>query len=480
MSLKDLADQTGKDLDNLFDVVLSMKDIDTDYIQSETQPLNNRELLQKIAKHLHYKNNFIADPKSEKKEKILIDKDARSSPPPEEKDLIPRPPVVTIMGHIDHGKTSLLDYLRKSRIVAGEAGGITQHIGAFTVETDSGAMTFIDTPGHAAFTAMRTRGASSTDIVILIVDACEGVLEQTIESLRIIRQTRVPFIVAINKIDKPGADVAKTKKQFAEHAVRFEEEDGDVQCVSISAVKGTNIKQLMEAILTQAEILELKCDMRGRAEAVVIESQVEQGLGKTASVLLQRGQVKPGDYLVADKSWCKIRLLLDDRGNKLSKLKPSEAAKVVGWRGELVPSAGTEVLAVESEQRAREVINYRESVSMREKSEQQSEVVEELRKVERQNYVDTRQARMKTGYFKTNYGNTGRTRETAEDSGQPTVNILVKGDVDGSIDAILSCLETYQEEEVLLDIVNFGVGQVSESDVAMAESFDAIIYAFNT
>merc|ERR1719348_2162086 len=322
MSLKDLAEQTGKDLDKLFDAVLNLKDIDTDYIQSETQPLNNRGLLQKIAKHLHYKNNFIADPKSEKKEKILIDKDARSSPPPEEKDLIPRPPVVTIMGHIDHGKTSLLDYLRKSRIVAGEAGGITQHIGAFTVETDSGAMTFIDTPGHAAFTAMRTRGASSTDIVILIVDACEGVLEQTVESLRIIRQTRVPFIVAINKIDKPGADVAKTKNQFAEHAVRFEDEGGDVQCVSISAVKGTNIKQLMEAILTQAEILELKCDMRGRAEAVVIESQVEQGLGKTASVLLQRGQVKPGDYLVADKSWCKIRLLLDDRGNKLSNLKP--------------------------------------------------------------------------------------------------------------------------------------------------------------
>jgi len=480
MSLEDLSNQTGKSLDDLFDIVLNMPG--TDYIQSETQPIRNRDLLKQLGIRLHYKNTFIADPNIEKKEKEIVDKDAKSSPPPEEKDLISRPPVVTIMGHIDHGKTSLLDFLRKSRIVAGEAGGITQHIGAFSVELESGeVVTFIDTPGHAAFTAMRTRGATSTDIVILIIDACEGVLEQTKESLRIIRQTRVPFIVALNKIDKPGADVEITKQQLEAEGVILEDKGGDVQCILISALHGTNVKELVEAILTQAELMELKCDIKGKAEGVVIESQVEQGLGKTATVLLQRGLLKPGGYLIAGNSWCKVRMLIGDRGEKLAELRPSQAAKVVGWK-DIVPGAGVDVLAVENEGRAKEVVTYRNAIAMKEYAEAQVDIIAENRGQEREDYLAFRSFKRETGFFKPRFGRLGleRKKEVAAESDQPVVAVVVKGDVDGSVEAILSCLETYQEDDVKLEIIDFGVGQVTESDITMAESFNGIIYAFNT
>jgi len=482
MSLKDLSEQNNLDVDELFDVVLSLKEVNTDYIESETQPLHNTKLLNVLAKKLNYKNLFIADPNVEKKEKVLVDKDARRSPPPEDKDLLPRPPVVTIMGHIDHGKTSLLDYLRKSRIVAGEAGGITQHIGAFSVELESGEMvTFIDTPGHAAFTAMRTRGATSTDIVILIIDSCEGVLEQTKESLRIIRQARVPFIVALNKIDKPTAKVEMTKKELEAEGVSLEDNGGDVQCVNISALHGTNVKQLIEAVLTQAEMMELRCDVKGKAEGVVIESQVEQGLGKTATVLIQRGLLKPGGFLVGGNSWCKVKLLIGDRGEKIKELRPSQAGKVVGWK-EMVPSAGIDVLAVESEARAKEVVSYRNAVAMKEHAEAQGEVIAEIREQDREQYLKFRTFKRETGYFKPRFGRLGleRQKETKDDSEQPVVSVVLKGDVDGSVEAILSCLDTYQEDEVKLDIVHFGVGQVTETDITMADSFNAIIYAFNT
>ena len=482
ITIRELAEQLSVDIDELFDVVLRLENVDTDYIESEEQELFDRKLLNSLATKLHYKNNYVENPKK-KHDKLAIDKDVKKDPPAAEKDLKSRPPVITIMGHIDHGKTSLLDFLRQSRIVAGEHGGITQHIGAFSVRLQSGnSVTFIDTPGHAAFTAMRTRGATSTDIVILIVDACEGVLEQTLESLRIIRQARVPFIVAINKIDKAGADVEATKRQLEAEGVRLEDSGGDVQCVPISAVLGTNVDQLIEAIALQAELLELKCDLVGRPEGVVIESQVEQGLGKTASVLLQRGVLRPGCCLVAANTFCKIRLLLDDQGRKLAELRPSEAAKVVGWKGETVPAAGTEILAVESEQRAREVVEYRQALAMRKFSEQQQSIVEENRREDRAVYQQIRNQKLAAGKLKLKYGVQGHTRqkETEETDLTPTVNVLVKGDVDGSIEAILSCLETYNQEEVKLNIVDFGVGEVSEGDLNMAESFDAVVYAFNT
>ena len=482
ITIRVLAEKLSVDIDELFEVVLSLKNIDTDYIESEDQELFDRKLLNTLASKLHYKHRYVENPKK-KHDKLVIDKDVKKDAPAAEEDLKTRPPIITIMGHIAHGKTSLLDHLRQSRIVAGEHGGITQHIGAFSVRLQSGSsVTFIDTPGHAAFTAMRTRGATSTDIVILIVDACEGVLEQTLESLRIIRQARVPFIVAINKIDKDGADVEATKRQLEAEGVSLEDSGGDVQCVPISAVVGTNVDHLIEAIVLQAEVLDLKCDVKGRAEGVVIESQVEQGLGKTASVLLQRGVLRPGSCLVAANTFCKIRLMLDDQGRRLKELRPSEAAKVVGWKGETVPAAGTEILAVESEQRAREVVEYRLALAMRKYSEQQQSIVEENRKEDRAVYQQLRNKRLETGKLKMKYGYAGHTRqkETEGNDLTPSVNVIVKGDVDGSIEAILSCLETYQEEEVKLNIVDFGVGEVSEGDLNMADSFDAVLYAFNT
>ena len=481
ITLQQLSEQLELDVDDVLDVILSLKGVNTDYIQSEHSEIRDTKIWSVLANKLQFKFRVTENP-SNKHEKVHVDKDVYRDAPAREDEMTGRPPVITIMGHIDHGKTSLLDHLRQSRIVAGEAGGITQHIGAFSVTLESGSsITFIDTPGHAAFTAMRTRGASSTDIVILIVDACEGVLDQTVESLRIIRQARVPFIVAINKIDKSGADIENTKKQLLAEGVRLEETGGDVQCIPISAVKGTNIRQLTEAILTQAEMMELKCDLKGRAEAVIIESQVELGLGKTASLLLQRGCLAPGDLLVAGSTWCKIRLMMDDRGERLKRLRPSEAAKIVGWRGEAVPSAGTEVLSVESEARAREVVSYREAAEARREAESQVEVIADQRRLEREQYQDERKLKLDKGFLKRNKSvRFQRSKESAEDSDTPSVSVIVKGDVDGSIDAILTVLDSYQEEEVKLDIVNFGVGQVSENDVNMAESFDAIIYAFNT
>ena len=481
ITLQQLSEQLELDVDDVLDVILSLKGVNTDYIQSEHSEIRDTKIWSVLANKLQFKFRVTENP-SNKHEKVHVDKDVYRDAPAREDEVTGRPPVITIMGHIDHGKTSLLDHLRQSRIVAGEAGGITQHIGAFSVTLESGSsITFIDTPGHAAFTAMRTRGASSTDIVILIVDACEGVLDQTVESLRIIRQARVPFIVAINKIDKSGADIENTKKQLLAEGVRLEETGGDVQCIPISAVKGTNIRQLTEAILTQAEMMELKCDLKGRAEAVIIESQVELGLGKTASLLLQRGCLAPGDLLVAGSTWCKIRLMMDDRGERLKRLRPSEAAKIVGWRGEAVPSAGTEVLSVESEARAREVVSYREAAEARREAESQVEVIADQRRLEREQYQDERKLKLDKGFLKRNKSvRFQRSKESAEDSDTPSVSVIVKGDVDGSIDAILTVLDSYQEEEVKLDIVNFGVGQVSENDVNMAESFDAIIYAFNT
>ena len=481
MSLQDLATVLDKDIDQLFELVLGLPN--TDYIQSELQPLNNMELVRSLAGTLNFSYSVVADPKAQEKRAGTPDRDAHPAGPAAEADLAPRPPVVTIMGHIDHGKTSLLDWLRQSRIVAGEHGGITQHIGAFSVTLESGQqVTFIDTPGHAAFTAMRTRGATSTDIVILIIDAVEGVLEQTLESLRIIRQARVPFLVAINKIDRAGAAPGQVRQQLASEGVLLEEEGGVVPCVEISALHGTNVRHLVETLATQAEVLELKSDPGGTPEGVVVESQLEAGLGKTATVLLQRGTLRPGAWLVAaGPTSCKVRLLLSDTGERLAEVRPGQAAKVVGWR-EAAPPAGSRVLSVVSEARAREVVRHRTEAAMRARQEQEETVVADRRQAERAEYIERRTSKRELGFFRPKLGTFGfnRVKETEEESDDPVVSVLVKGDVDGSVEAILSCLETYQQDVVKLDIVDFGVGPVTETDISMAESFNAVIYAFNT
>ena len=311
--MQELSNQLQLDVDDVMDVILSLKDVNTDHIDSERSEISDTKIWNSLANKLHFKYRVTENPNS-KQEKALLDKDVYKDPPASEEDMVSRPPVITIMGHIDHGKTSLLDHLRKSRIVAGEAGGITQHIGAFSVTLESGSsVTFIDTPGHAAFTAMRTRGASSTDIVILIVDACEGVLDQTVESLRIIRQTRVPFIVAINKIDKPGANIEKTKKALFEAGVPLEDFGGDVQAVPISALNGQGVSDLIEAVLAQSEVLQLSADPVGPVEGTVIESNLELGLGKTATVIVKRGTLKKGQHLVCGETLVKVKQLLDTR-----------------------------------------------------------------------------------------------------------------------------------------------------------------------
>ena len=481
MTLTDLAFETNMSVDDLFEAILGLG-VDTDWIKDENQDLDAK-FLAEVATRLHFKLQMVKSPNTEVKEKV--DKDVRRSAPPEEKDLVPRAPVVTIMGHIDHGKTSLLDYLRKSSIVAGEAGGITQHIGAFSVHLEGlkKKVTIIDTPGHAAFTAMRTRGAVSTDIVILIIDSCEGVLEQTRESLRIIRQARVPFIVALNKIDKAGSNLEAVAEQLKQEGVLLEDQGGEVQSVPISALKGTNVRQLVEAVLAQAELLELKGDPKGNVEGVVIEGQVEAGLGKTATVLLSRGTLKPSEYLVCGKSWAKVRLLLGDKGEKLKSIGPSGAAKVAGWRGDDVPGAGDEVIGVASENRAREVVAWRTQQHLLQQGERDVEIVDEQRAANREAYVDYRTKKRASGWVKPKYGTLDfhvRVKEAEAKPDTPVVAVVVKGDVDGSVEAILSCLDTYSSEDVLLDIVHFGVGPVSEKDVTMAQAFNAIVYAFNT
>ena len=481
MTLTDLAFETNMSVDDLFEAILGLG-VDTDWIKDENQDLDAK-FLAEVATRLHFKLQMVKSPNTEVKEKV--DKDVRRSAPPEEKDLVPRAPVVTIMGHIDHGKTSLLDYLRKSSIVAGEAGGITQHIGAFSVHLEGlkKKVTIIDTPGHAAFTAMRTRGAVSTDIVILIIDSCEGVLEQTRESLRIIRQARVPFIVALNKIDKAGSNLEAVAEQLKQEGVLLEDQGGEVQSVPISALKGTNVRQLVEAVLAQAELLELKGDPKGNVEGVVIEGQVEAGLGKTATVLLSRGTLKPSEYLVCGKSWAKVRLLLGDKGEKLKSIGPSGAAKVAGWRGDDVPGAGDEILGVACENRAREVVAWRTQQHLLQQGERDVEIVDEQRAANREAYVDYRTKKRASGWVKPKYGTLDfhvRVKEAEAKPDTPVVAVVVKGDVDGSVEAILSCLDTYSSEDVLLDIVHFGVGPVSEKDVTMAQAFNAIVYAFNT
>jgi len=481
MNINDLAERNGRDPDDIFEAIMYLNDDDARRIRSLKDPIS-RKILMVLASKMGNKNNFIANPYKKIETKIVVDKDVYKRSAPEPGALVGRPPVVTIMGHIDHGKTSLLDFLRKSRIVAGEHGGITQHIGAFTVTLDNGnALTFIDTPGHAAFTGMRSRGANITDIVILIIDACEGVLEQTRESLRMIRQSRAPLIVALNKIDKENADVDRVKEQLKEEGVSLEDHGGDVQCVPISALKGTNVPKLIEELLTLAEVLELKCEPSGLSEGAVIESQVEQGLGRTATVLLQRGTLKTSQFIVSDKTWCRVRLLLDDRGNRLDEIKPSQAAKVVGWK-DLVPGAGSEVIGVESEARAKEVVAWRRAKELQTTAEMQQENIDEKRKMHQETYEAFRMMKLKTGYFRPRFGCewNPRLKETEAESDHPKVSVIVKGDVDGSVEAILSCFETYTSPDVDLDIVSFGVGQVNENDLAMAEKFSAIVYAFNT
>ncbi|WP_196800285.1 translation initiation factor IF-2 [Thioalkalivibrio sp. ALE12] len=359
----------------------------------------------------------------------------------------PRPPVVTVMGHVDHGKTSLLDYIRKEKVASGEAGGITQHIGAYHVKNNHDGVTFLDTPGHAAFTAMRARGAQSTDIVILVVAADDGVMPQTIEAIQHAKAAGVPVVVAVNKVDKPEAEPERVMNELAQHEVIPEAWGGDTQFIQVSAHTGQGIDELLEALGLQAEVMELKAPDEGPARGVVIESRLEKGRGPVATILVQSGKLKHGDILLSGKEYGRVRAMFDDTGTAVKEVGPSMPVEVLGLSG--VPEAGDEVLVVADDKTAREVAEHRDT-----KQRERKLAAQQAAKLE-------------------NIFNQMQEGEIA------TVNILIKADVQGSAEALRESLVKLSTDEVRVKVVSAGVGGISESDLNLAMASEAIVIAFN-
>ncbi|MTJ82538.1 MAG: translation initiation factor IF-2 [Telmatospirillum sp.] len=362
--------------------------------------------------------------------------------------LLSRAPVVTVMGHVDHGKTSLLDSLRSTDVVSGEAGGITQHIGAYQVALHTGErITFIDTPGHEAFTAMRARGANMTDIVVLVVAADDGIMPQTIEAIRHAKAARVPIIVAINKIDKPEANVQRVRQELLQHELVTEDLGGDVLAVEVSAKKRINLDKLEEAILLQAEMLDLKANPNRAAQGVVVEAKIERGRGSVATVLVQNGTLRVGDVFVAGAEWGRVRALVDDRGNKVEEAGPSCPVEVLGLAG--TPAAGDDFVTVETEVRAREVASYRQ-------------------RKER----DAKAAAGARGTLEEMFSKiaAGEAKE---------LPVVIKGDVQGSVEAIVATLEKMGTDEVKVRVLHSAVGGINESDVTLAKASNALVIGFN-
>ncbi len=364
--------------------------------------------------------------------------------------LIARPPVVTVMGHVDHGKTSLLDAIRSTEVAAGEAGGITQHIGAYQVTSPAGGkITFIDTPGHAAFTAMRARGAKVTDVVVLVVAADDGVMPQTVEAINHAKAAKVPMIVAINKIDRPDAKPERVRNELLQHEIQVESLGGDVLDVEVSATKKTNIERLLEAIGLQAEILDLKSNPTRPAEGTVIEAKLDRGRGPVATVLVQRGTLRPGDIVVAGAEWGRVRALVSDQGEPVEAAGPSTPVEVLGFSG--TPEAGDRLAVVDTEARAREVTDYR-----------------------------ARQKRDKIAARATGMrGSLEQMMTQLKTTGRKEFPLLVKADVQGSLEAIVGALDKLGTNEVIARILHASVGGITESDVTLAEASGAAIIAFN-
>ncbi len=365
-------------------------------------------------------------------------------------DLVARAPVVTVMGHVDHGKTSLLDALRRANVVSGEAGGITQHIGAYQVQVPTGErITFIDTPGHEAFTAMRSRGAQVTDVVVLVVASNDGVMPQTVEAIRHARAANAPIVVAINKMDLPGANPDRVRRELLQHEVVVEDLGGETQDVQISATKKTGLDKLIEAILLQAEILDLQVNPSRAAEGTVIESRLDRGRGPVATALVQRGTLKSGDMVVAGAEWGRVRAMLDDKGRAIKEAGPSTPVELLGLSG--VPGAGEPFVVVENEGRAREISEFRQ------------------RKVGERRAAGATAAR----------GTLDQMLARIQAGAQKEVAILIKADVQGSAEAIQATVLKLEHEEVRVRVLLASVGQITESDIQLAKASDGVIVAFN-
>lgn len=366
----------------------------------------------------------------------------------DDKDLQPRPPVITVMGHVDHGKTSVLDAIRNARVVAGEAGGITQHIGAYQVEQDGQKLTFLDTPGHAAFTSMRARGAQVTDIVVLVVAADDAVMPQTIEAIAHAKAAEVPMIVAINKIDKPAANPDKVRTDLLQHEVIVEKMSGEVQDVEVSAIEGTGLDQLLESIALQAEILELKANPDRAATGAVIEAQLDVGRGPVATVLVQTGTLKQGDIFVVGEQWGRVRAMEDDQGKRVKEAGPSVPVEVLGLNG--TPEAGDVLNVVDTEAQAREIAEYRANAAKDKRAAAGA--------------ATTLEQLMATA---------------KADENVSEMPIVVKADVQGSAEAIVQAMEKIGNDEVRVRVLHSGVGAITESDIGLAEASGAPVFGFN-
>jgi len=358
-----------------------------------------------------------------------------------------RAPVVTVMGHVDHGKTSLLDYIRRAKVAAGEAGGITQHIGAYHVETDRGMVTFLDTPGHAAFTAMRARGAKATDIVILVVAADDGVMPQTIEAVQHAQAAGVPLVVAVNKIDKPGADLDRIRSELSVHGVTSEDWGGDTPFVPVSAKMGTGVDELLEAVLLQAEVLELKATPSAPGRGVVVESRLDKGRGPVATVLVQDGTLRQGDMVLVGSNYGRVRAMLDENGKPIKEAGPSIPVEILGLDG--TPDAGDEMSVVADEKKAREVALFRQG-----------------------KFREVKLARAHAGKLENIFENMGQAEKK-------TLNIVLKSDVRGSLGALNGALNGLGNDEVQVRVVGGGVGGITESDANLALASNAVLFGFN-
>lgn len=364
-----------------------------------------------------------------------------------EAEALPRPPVVTVMGHVDHGKTSLLDYIRRARVVQGEAGGITQHIGAYHVETPRGVITFLDTPGHEAFTAMRARGAQATDIVILVVAADDGVMPQTIEAIAHAKAAKVPLVVAVNKIDKEGANPERIRQELTAHEVVPDSWGGDVQFIDVSAKQGTNIDALLEAVLLEADVLELKAPVDAAAKGIVVESRLDKGRGAVATLLVQSGTLHKGDVVLAGTTFGRVRAMVDENGKTIAAAGPSIPVEILGLSD--VPNAGEDFIVLADEKRAREIALFRQG-----------------------KYRDVRLAKQQAAKLENMFNNMGENQAQS-------LPIIIKADVQGSYEALAGSLRKLSTDEVRVDVLHSGVGGVSESDVNLAIASGAVIIGFN-
>ena len=398
----------------------------------------DQETAQLVAEELGHKVTLVSDTALE---------DSLAESLKFEGETFSRAPVVTVMGHVDHGKTSLLDYIRRAKVAAGEAGGITQHIGAYHVETERGMVTFLDTPGHAAFTAMRARGAKATDIVILVVAADDGVMPQTIEAVQHAKAAGVPLVVAVNKIDKPGADLDRIRSELSVHGVTSEEWGGDTPFVSVSAKVGTGVDELLEAVLLQAEVLELKATPSAPGRGVVVESRLDKGRGPVATVLVQDGTLRQGDMVLVGSNYGRVRAMLDENGKPIKEAGPSIPVEILGLDG--TPDAGDEMSVLSDEKKAREVALFRQG-----------------------KFREVKLARAHAGKLENIFENMGQAEKK-------TLNIVLKSDVRGSLEALNGALNGLGNDEVQVRVVGGGVGGITESDANLALASNAVLFGFN-